>query len=295
MQDLFVRISAPRSCRTTCARFLSADLLRKISVSGSSHQGPVGPLVQDLCMRISCAGVCDKISSAGSCRSRCARSVYEDLLCKVVVSPEQDPVGLLVQNLCMRISRAYLCVRISCIRILYAHLCKISVCGSLVQDLSVRMSATRSCRTTDRLRKISFKNSTASSISRDEPTHTIPAKSCTSKSENATLPAFCAMDTRDLRRRLLFQIRKRNFTSIPCDRHARSPQMFALPNQKTQLYQHSAHSTPTISAKSSSFETMLQKYCPCHEITSRGHGKCCTGHAKSSLNSSCKNATPLRN
>ena len=41
---------------------------------------------------------------------------------------------------------------------------------------------------------------------------------------NATLPAFRAIDTRDLRRGMQFEIRKRNFTCISRTRHALSPQ-----------------------------------------------------------------------
>ena len=44
-------MSASGSCRTSCARSLYVDLLCKISLSGSLHQDPVGPLVQDLCMK----------------------------------------------------------------------------------------------------------------------------------------------------------------------------------------------------------------------------------------------------
>ena len=75
--------------RVSCAR--CQDLLCKIALSGSLHQDPVGPLVQDLSFRISCA-----------------RSLYEDLLRKVFVarSPQQDYVGALVQDQCMRISCA---------------------------------------------------------------------------------------------------------------------------------------------------------------------------------------------
>ena len=91
--DLPVRISAPRSCgRTTCARSLYADLLRKISASCALHQGPVGPLVQYLCM----SGRCLKSpqqrqpqQDPGACRTTCARSVYEDPLCKMSVSRSQ--------------------------------------------------------------------------------------------------------------------------------------------------------------------------------------------------------------
>ena len=61
--------------------------------------------------------------------------------------------------------------------------------------------------------------------------------------------AFRAMDTRDLRRRLHFEIRNCNFTSISRGGHARSPQKVALRNQKSQFYLHSARSTRTISAE----------------------------------------------
>ena len=55
VQDLSFQISAPRSCsRATCARSLYEDLLCKMSASGSLYQEPLGPLVQDHCMRISC-------------------------------------------------------------------------------------------------------------------------------------------------------------------------------------------------------------------------------------------------
>ena len=67
-----------------------------MSVSGSPQQDPKGTLVQDRCMRISCARSLYAVLS----RTSCARSLYVDLLC---IS--------LCQDLCIRI------------------LCKISVCG----------------------------------------------------------------------------------------------------------------------------------------------------------------------
>ena len=57
------------------------------------------------------------------------------------------------------------------------------------------------------------------------------------------------MDTHYLRRGLHFEIGNRNFTCIPRTWHARSPQRFALRNQKKQFHLHSAHSTRTISAE----------------------------------------------
>ena len=112
------------------------------------------------------------MSPSGSSRTSCARSLYEDLLCKISLSGclHQDPVGSLVQELCM-------------------------------------------------------------------------------KSDIATLPAFRAMDTHDLRRRLHFEIRNRNFTCILRTWHARSPHRVALRNQKKQFHLHSAHSTRMISAE----------------------------------------------
>ena len=158
-----------------------------------------------------------------------------------------------VQDLCVRIFCARSLCQDVCIRILWGHWCKISLSGSLHQDV---------CRTT------------------------------------------C--------RRLGSKLHKRNFTSIPRDRHAPSPQKVTHGNQKSQLYQHFARWTRTISAEGctmkseiatyqpfarwtrtisaegctskskfatlpafraaegSHFETMLQKYCACHQIMSRG-------------------------
>ena len=352
------KTSASGSCMIT----LYVDLLRKISASGSLHQGPVGPLVQDLCMRISCARClrspepnpvlvqdwCMRIFCVrclcqdllGSCRTR---SLSVDLLCKISLSRclPQDPVGPLVQDLSMWISCARsLCQDVCiCARFLYEDLCgsiaqdvcvKISSVGLLAQDLcmrtscaylcvgisasgsslyadllrklSLRMSAAGSCRTTcaralhqDLLCKISLSGSLHQdlcrttcrrlpsrlhkrnfiSIPRDghapSPqrvtlgnqksqlyqhfarwTRTISAEGCTSKSEIATLPAFRAMDTHDLRTVRTgrhFEIRNRIFTNILRDGHTRSPQRVALRNQKSQFHLHSAHSTRTISAE----------------------------------------------
>ena len=119
MQDVCVGMSASGASRATCASSLYENFLCKMSVSGSPQQDPVGAVVQDGCMRISCARcLCQDPLS----KTTCARSLYADLLC---VSLCQDP----------------------CIRILYDHLCKISVYGSLAQDLCVRIFASGSCRT----------------------------------------------------------------------------------------------------------------------------------------------------
>ena len=85
MQDLSVMMSASGSCRTSCARSLYEDLLHKISLSGCLQQDPVGPLVQDLSGSL-VQDLSVRMSASGSCRTSCARSLYEDLLCKVSVS-----------------------------------------------------------------------------------------------------------------------------------------------------------------------------------------------------------------
>ena len=105
----------PKQC---CGVFL-LEIVDAKSVSGSLHQNPVVPLLHDVFVRIS--------ASAAS-RATCARSLYENFLYR----------GLLVQDLCMRISCAYLCVKTSakgsCMTTLYADLLrKISVSGSLHQ------------------------------------------------------------------------------------------------------------------------------------------------------------------
>ena len=194
--------------------------------------------VQDLCMRISCARSLWLMSASGSCRTTCARSLYEDLLCKISLSGclHQDSVGP---------------------RTSYRNrnFTSISRDGHALSPQRVAL----------RNRKSQFHLHSA------HLTRTISAEGCTSKPKKAISPAFRALDTHDLRRGLHFEIKK------------------------TQFHLHSAHSTRTISAEGSRFKTMLQKYCACHEIMSRGHTKCCTGHAKASSSSSSKSATPLRN
>ena len=94
------------------------------SVSGSLHQNPVVPLLQDVFVRIS--------ASAAS-RATCARSLYAGLFSKISPSGclRQDPlVGPLVQDHCMRIS----CARC---------LSRDEPLGPLVQDHCMRISCAR--------------------------------------------------------------------------------------------------------------------------------------------------------
>ena len=92
----------------------------KMSLSRSPHQQPLGPLVQDHSMRISCARCMCRISSAGSSRTTCARSLYEDLLCQTSVS------GSLYQK-----------------PLVWGPLCKIGAWGSLVRGLCVTSARSR--------------------------------------------------------------------------------------------------------------------------------------------------------
>ena len=95
VKDLSIRTFAPRSCRTTCARSLSANLFVWTFASG-----PVGPLAQDLASGSLVRDVCVGISVSGAPRATCARSLYANLLCKMSVSrsPQQDLLGALVQD-----------------------------------------------------------------------------------------------------------------------------------------------------------------------------------------------------
>ena len=79
-------------------------------------------MFQDLCMRI----LLDRSLVSGSCRTTCTRSLYQG---------PQDPLGPLVQDLCIRILLNH-CIGIlldHCIRILLDNLCKICVSGSLCE------------------------------------------------------------------------------------------------------------------------------------------------------------------
>ena len=148
-------------------------------------------LVQDLCMRISCARSLWLMSASGSCRTTCARSLYEDLLCKISLSGclHQDSVGP---------------------RTSYRNrnFTSISRDGHALSPQRVAL----------RNRKSQFHLHSA------HLTRTISAEGCTSKPKKAISPAFRALDTHDLRRGLHFEIKKHNFTCIPRTRHARSPQ-----------------------------------------------------------------------
>ena len=123
------------------------------------YQDLVGPLVQDLCIRIlwtACVGILyDHLCKISVCSSTSARSrsgslhedplghcirILLDNLCKICVSGSlcenpldhlyQDPAGALVQDPCCEDTCArslYQAFWTTCIRVLWDHFCKISV------------------------------------------------------------------------------------------------------------------------------------------------------------------------
>ena len=80
-------------------------------------------------------------------------------------------------------------------------------------------------------------------------TRTISAEGCAHSRQIALSPAFRALDTHDLRRRLRVQSANRTLACISRTRHARSPQRVARTVGKSHSRLHFAHSTRTISAE----------------------------------------------
>ena len=175
-----------------------------------------------------------------------------------------------MQDLCVRISCAYLCVRTSasgscmttCARSLYADLlCKISLSGCLhqdpvgplAQDLCTRISCARSlfqdlCRTTCRRPPSRLHKRNFTSIPCDG--HTPSPQRAILGNQNSQLYQHFVPWTHTISAEgCTSKSKNRNFTSISRDGHARSPQMVALRNHKPQLYLHSVPSTRTISAE----------------------------------------------
>ena len=166
MQDVCVKIS---SVRLLCAKFLYADLLClslcqdlcirilydhlcKISVCRS--------LVQDLCVRIFASGSCEifcakslyenlfrgvrTISSAESCKSAWARSVYEDFLCQMSVSrPPAGPVIPLAQDRTSCAKSLYEDLLRKALKISPAESCKSARARSVYEDLLCKLSVSR--------------------------------------------------------------------------------------------------------------------------------------------------------
>ena len=120
----------------------------KTTCARSLYEDPVRPLVQDLCFRILI--LLDHLSE--SCSSTSARSLSQDLCMRIILDHlYQDLVGPLVQDLC--------------IRILLDKLYQDPV-GPLVQDLCIRVLWTACVRTLyDHLCKISVSGSCWTTVS----------------------------------------------------------------------------------------------------------------------------------
>ena len=77
-------------------------------------------------------------------------------------------------------------------------------------------------------------------------TRTILRKGSSSKGKIAILPQFRAIDTHDLTKGFIEQRQNRNFTTVSCDRHARSYERVHRAKAKSQFYYSFVRSTRTI-------------------------------------------------
>ena len=156
VQDRCLRISCtrclcqdPQEPGSTCARSVCADLLSKFSLSGSLHQDPVRQLAQELCLRICARSLChDPVGPLGQdlcTRISCARSLCHDVCIRILCmriscarcsgSPQQNPVGTLVQIGVRRSLLQDVCVKTSRDPV-----------GPLAQDLNCFLLGNRGCQ-----------------------------------------------------------------------------------------------------------------------------------------------------
>ena len=166
------------------------------------------------------------MSAAGSCRTTCARSLHQDLLCKISLS------GSLHQDLCRTTCRR------PPSRLHKRNFTNIPCDGHAPSPQRVALRSQKS----QLYQHFARWTHTMSADQKSQLyqhfaqcARTISAEGCTSKSEIATLPAFRAIDTHDLRRRLHLEIKKHNFTCIPRTRHARSPQRVHIRNHASEV------------------------------------------------------------
>ena len=95
-------------------------------------------------------------------------------------------------------------------------------------------------------------SSTSTSTTRTSTSASSTSASTTSASKMPILPQFRAIGTHDLTKGLHSAPQNRNFTTVSCDRHARSYERVALSTAKSQFYYSFVRSTCTISRKGSS-------------------------------------------
>ena len=113
------------------------------------------------------------------------------------------------------------------------------------------ISRTRHARSPQRVARAAGKSH--SRLHFAHSTRTISAEGCARSRRIALSPAFCALDTHDLRRGLRAHRTNRTLACISRTRHARSPQRVARAPDKSHSHLHFAHSTRTISAEGCTF------------------------------------------
>ena len=186
------------------------------------------------------------MSASGSSRTSCARSLYEDLLCKISLSGclHQDSVGPRARSLYEIRNRNFTSIsrdgharspqRValrnpkSQFHLHSAHLTRtISAEGCASKSEIAISPAFRALDTRVALRnpKSQFHLHSAHS------TRTISAEGCTSKSKNAISPAFRALDTHDLRRRFTFRNHASEVLRLPRNHEPRSYEMLHWPRK----------------------------------------------------------------
>ena len=89
------------------------------------------------------------------------------------------------------------------------------------------VSCDRHARSYERVHRAKAKSQFYHSFVRS--TRTILRKGSSSKGKTVILPQFRAIDTHDLTKGFIEQRQNRNFTTVSCDRHARSYERVAFP------------------------------------------------------------------
>ena len=257
-------------------------------------QDTVGALVHDLCSRIFWPTL------SGSYKTTCARSLYQDPLGPLLSgSCRTTSARSLSQDLCVRVllNHLHLCLRILLnhlyqdplgprIKILLDRLCQDPL-GPLVQDLSMRILLDHCIGILlDHCLRILWDNFckifVSGSLCED------PLAQAQDRIRTSTTSVFCETSSKTANPELQTYARlppklkiRTSKTSVLCETSSKTKD----PNFQNERFLRDFHENGN----------MFRKYCACHEIMTRGHTKCCTGHANCSSSSSFKNVTLLRN
>ena len=272
-----------------------------MSVSGPLHQEPVEPCARSLYEDLLCKMPVPRVLAPRSCNTTCARSLSAGLLCKISLYQDVcvniSSVGLLVQIFWMRIPCAYLCARVSASRSSMTCLwppvqglgLRISCPRSLCQDVCIRILQKT-------LWGISVCGSLSKIFSEDPEVKPLAQDLCMriSLAQDLRVRIFASRPSKTSCARSLYE----DLAALPAFRAMDTHDLRR--GLHLEIKQRSfACITRTRHARSphngSHFKAMFQKHCACHEIMNRSHTKCSNGHAKASSSSSSKNATTLRN